>query len=208
MLRDEAVAVIAARCGNRTDLDARIVLELKLAQGRLESDGFLPFFLVSELASASTTNGQEQITFPTTFLRELDPDDSVFLIFDADGNEYDLRKADYQWMRRELDPTGRPSHYTILGKYFRLRPVPDAVYSLQFMFYQQDTVLDTNIENQWLKYAPNLLIAEAGARVAAFIGNQQAQQLFTSEIAIEQARLVNAETARREANRDRTMGDD
>lgn len=175
MTRDEAVSHIQMQMGFRTSLSSSIILQLQLAQTTLESNPTLPWFLVSEDSYVRTEVDEDRIPLPTDFLLETDaavlryvPDDIT-----ATNPEVDLVKDEYDVLRKNyLDSTtgtiqvGAPQAYCILGGYFRIFPTPDDDYLLRMIYYAEDDALDTNVENQWLKYIPKLLMGVAGKQMS------------------------------------------
>lgn len=210
MLRDDAIDLVAYRLGNRTDLDARILAEMKLTQAMLENNwqsSEMPWFLLNELgeqASTTTVNGQERLEVPEDFLRE--PEDGALWVQDTDSRWYGLCKYDLDYLRKHTSSSGLPRGYALTGKYFRFYPVPDAEYPIRMLYYAADTVLDSNVENNWLKYAPELLIAATGARIAFYIQNKLVAELFLKQRDTAIQAVINASTARDVANRQEFMG--
>jgi len=165
MLRDDAVAIVKRRLGNRIGtLDAAIIDEMKLAQTIFEHDAFLPWFLLTELTTISTVASQERIAVPTNFLRETER--GGFLIMDAENTWQQVLKDDYSALRAVNQSEGLPTHYALTGVNFRLFPTPDQAYVLNLIYFAQDAVLSTNVENQWLKWAPDLFIAQTAFQMA------------------------------------------
>jgi len=210
MLRDEAVDIIADRLGNRTDLDTRIIAEMQLSQTMLEQTWGatdMPWFLLKELgeqASTSTVAGQERLEVPSDFLRE--PEGGALWVQDTDGTWSGLCKHDIDFLRKHESATGLPRGYALVGKYFRFYPTPDAAYSVRMLYYASDTVLSSNVTNSWLTYAPELLIASTGARIAYYIQDQQVAQLFLAQREIAFRAVISASIARDSANRQEFMG--
>ena len=73
-----------------------------------------------------------------------------------------LPKDSLEILRDTYPGEGTPKAYALDNRYYRIFPTPDASYKLKHIYYKQDTSLSTNIENQWLKYAPFLMIGVAG----------------------------------------------
>src|SRR5688572_12731232 len=92
MTRDEAVALIAFRLGDRTDLNDRIIAEMRLAQTELELGPTLPWFLLTEMATATLYEGDDTMALPADFLREVDEDESALWFYKVDAD------SDYQWV--------------------------------------------------------------------------------------------------------------
>ena len=186
MLRDAAVSLIALRLGNRTDLNDQIIAEMQLVQETLERSPLMPFFLLTEMATAQTVTDIERVALPTDFLQE----------YEAGALWYYAASGDTLWtplIKRALEDfkgaeltSGAPQYYAVTGEYFRIAPIADAAYDIKMLYYAQADVLDTNIENGWLKYAAEWIIAETGTRIAAYIQNDKMISVF----------MQNAQTAK------------
>jgi len=202
MTRDEVVTMLKARLSrfNDTTLDAKVILELKAAQSRLEGMAVLPWFLVSERATTETIAGDERVQVPDDMIREVD--EAALYYRAANGAEYPLRKMDREDLAGRYAAEGDvPRAYALQGEYFRLRPVPSKQITLVMSYYKKDEVLDDDIENGWLRHYPDLLMAEAGIILAAgYTKNKEALQLFTSMRSSELDRLMRNEQARKDAN--------
>jgi|SRR5687768_738546 len=211
MTRDEAIALLKYRLGNRTDLDARILLEMVYAQEyKLEGTGaFLPWFLETELATITTIAGEERILLPDDFLGEVE--DQALWLYDEDSATpwTELRKNDYDYLRVKYPATGLPKQYALLGDYFALFPVPDDSYTIKMRYYaKDDSLASDNIENKWLKHAGDLLIAETGLIMAGHIFNTDLQAQFEKDASVARQRLYTKHEARRHSNRTYGMGED
>jgi hypothetical protein len=204
MLRDAAVDIIAKRLGQRSGLDAQILAEMKLKQIALERSPFLPWFLV-QCTSFSCGIGQEYAQPAATFLREVDA--GSLWIQATDGAWSVLNKDDFDQLVAYFGvtyplTTGYPTHYALLFNIvskFYLFPVPDANYGMRLWAFMQDAVLETNIENNWLKYAPDLLISETGMVMARFLRDEAAVKLFNDDRKEALARLMADNEARIQA---------
>lgn len=146
--------------------DEMLLVEMNLAQKRLEEEACLPWFLISEMATEQTVPHDERVQLPDTFIRELETD-SLWLVEDS-GKLLPLGKAPLDALRERFADVGeaKPRGYAISGNYFRLRPVPDTIYNLRMSFFEHDASVVKDVENRWLKYETDLLIAEAGQVVA------------------------------------------
>lgn len=210
MDRDSAIDLLLQRLQRvgDTDVQARILSEMQYVQDYvLEGGEFLPWFLLSENLSVNTTASEERITLPTNFLREYEG--GALWVFDPSESQYiELKKDDYDFLLNRY-PTELeiPKAYALDGFYFRLKPTPDIVYTLRIKCFLKDTVLTSNIENNWLKYAGDWLMAETGARVASFhIRNSKLADEFKSEAATAKNRVFVFNEARKHANRRYVMG--
>lgn len=212
MLRDDAIALLADRF-NRSDLTTRAIAEMQMAQIQLEGLDFLPWFLLTEMATAITTVFEERLAVPTDFISEPDEDETALWTTDLTVSpplRSDLAKGTYAALvAKYKDSTyGKPLEYALVGRYFRLRPIPDAVYTVQFLYYAGGLLLTANIENVWLKYAPDLLIALTGMLLARYPSDTDRFAMFAADYKIALDGLKRLDVARREANLERIMGDD
>lgn len=169
MDRDTAVSRLQRRLGFRTDLEAAIIDELQQAQIEHEEE-FLaspPWFLLEEISSASTVAGEERLPVPENFLQECEQ--GTLWVYDSSEDDpwIELPKGFYENLKAYYTTQERPKRYSLVGPYFRLHPTPDKVYTIRLLYYKRDATLTSNIENQWLKYAPGVLMYSAGIAIAA-----------------------------------------
>ncbi len=216
MTRDEAVSAIQMQLAFRTTLSSEIVTMLQLAQQELELAPTLPWFLISEDSYQDTSDGEQRVPIPVDFLDETD--EAVLRYVpttpSADDPEVDLFKDDYDSLRKAyMDTTtgtiqtGPPEAYALLGSYFRIFPTPDDTYRLRMIYYAQDDVLDSNVENQWLKYVPQLLMGRAGKKIALGpLRDQVAYSIFDSWEKTGQASLILREVTRDLSNKTLQVG--
>jgi hypothetical protein len=226
MTRDEAITLILNRTGQRggavspvdSVLQAQVLVEMKFMQEELErtDSGLMPWFLEQEYTDASfkTAAATTTVALPTGFLRELDEVRVALFYQDTtvSGDQWiPIPKADYDELKEEFggDSNGKPQGYCLLGENIRLFPTPDAEYPLKLLAYIGDTVLSTNIENKWLKYAGKLLIGKTGFVVAGFgVRDEGATAFFMKMEGEGRDALIKANTARAEAGRGRQQGED
>lgn len=202
MDRSAAVSIIKGRLArwNDTVLTDYIVTELQAAQQRAEMHAPLPWFLLTESTYTTTTIDDERVELPSDFLREAEED--AFWIEDEDGNDVLLRKDDYYAIKQRWPDSGRPRRYALVGRYLRLRPLPDAAYTVRMIYYGKDALLTTDVENKWLEHAPEVLIAEAGYIIAArYVRNDAAAQEFKMDLARAWKEVEIMNQARLDANR-------
>lgn len=207
MLRDGAVSLIKRGLGYRSTGDADIVETMQFVQTTLEHEAVLPWFLISELLSIATVTNEQRVLMPTGFLREIEEgalwrhDSSV-----SPAKWTELKKDDFDFLQVKQQGAGPPQWYSLMGQYFRLYPTPDAVYPLKLVCYLADADLSTNIENLWLKHAPDILIADTGKGLAADLGNKDALKRYGTDSLIAHARLNTETEARMHANRSYAVG--
>ncbi len=218
MTRDEAVAMIKLQLGFRSNQDANIVTCLKLAQTQLELQPVRPWFLISEDNYAVLTPDEQRLALPTDFLEEVEDAVLRYVPDDAESvaDEIDLVKDDYDVLRKNyrnwVNPvnglaTGAPEAYCLLDGYFRFFPTPDAAYTVHMIYYAGATVLDSNVENAWLKHAPLALMGKAGKMIAVGpLRDATAAQVFADWEAQGSLALHGRNISREQANHTRQIG--
>ena len=213
MIRDTAVDLLMKRLGNRKDAALRdtIISEMVYVQeDMLEQDPTLPWFLVSELADATTTVDDDRVVLPGDFLQEFE--DGALYVLDDSGTELELFREDWDYLKQKVTGSGRPRYYDLVGDYIMLRKVPDEQYTLKMRYYKKAASLagtygdSANIENKWLEYASALLIAETGVVVAAqHLQSDKMAQLFMKQADLARNQLLRKNTAMAESNKSRLM---
>lgn len=205
MTRDEGVALIKQQLAFKQTLDSVIVQNMKFAQTTLETSPEKPWWLISEEATVNTTSSEERVLVPVTFLHEVNEARLVYrpATF-PDSKEVSLQKEDYDQLKIDFEdvPSGPPQAYALLGGYFRMFPLPDAIYQLRMIFYEQDTVLTANVENGWLKNNPMLLLGSTLKLVAGPIRDQVAMKTADDWIKVGLTTLTAQTVAREMGNRD------
>jgi hypothetical protein len=209
MTRDEAVARIQRQLGQRNDKATDIIDELKNAQTFYERWTRLPWFLVDEMHRIQTGDGEERIPVPDDFLREYEKGTLWYwndTTTDSAEVWTNLAKEDIDYLRETLPGEGAPEAYTIGGDYFRIFPTPDAQYWIKMIYYKEDLPLDDNIENDWLKWQPDLLTGYAGRMIANSLYNDRARGYFTEMEVAARDLMVKHSEAREHENRRYIMG--
>jgi len=208
MLRNTAVRLLAQRLNNRTDLDEAIIQEMQLAQEmRMEQGGrFTPWFMVTEYATKLTDPQENRIPVPDDFVIELE-EEPVWVLA-TDGVWKPLTKKGEGALQQYFGETLQllPTHYALEGDHFTLFPVPDQAYQVRFRYGARQAPLTTNIENSWLKFAPDLMIGEVGEAVAMHVmQNDKLAAGFTKTKNEAWERLFIMNEARIHANRSYQM---
>ena len=219
MIRSEAEDQIRETLGRTgTDLRTEIIFAMNLAKRQLEGAPELPWFLLTEVSSVTCTAGDERLQVPTKFLREAEEDSGLFIYntSDLDADNPDewiaLQKWDNETLRDNYsDQTvalDQPTHYALVGDYFKLYPVPDEAYTLKMIYYSQDTDFSSgsDTENEWLKWAPDVIIGKAGKWVATRKRDIKARKMFEEDYREALARMMIENEARRQANWTQGMG--
>lgn len=213
MTGEQMFNLMMGRLGKRTNpnLRATCVLEAQYVQEfELESAPVLPWFLITENASATLTVNERRVEVPTDFLRELEEEGELEIVL-SDGTRRTLKKKTWDenlnWHGAEATADA-PENYSLVGKYFMIFPLPTLALSLRMRYYAKDTlVADSSVETLWLKYAADLLLSKAGYRVSSFhLRDTEKAAEFAADITRAEKRLSDVETARAEANLSRKMG--
>lgn len=179
MNRGEVIDEIAYRLGNRTDLRNRIIDSMDQAQRYvLERQTVLPWFLISENLATDTTPDEPRLEVPHGFLREVE-EGAVWRWAEPEDDSgkpwVELVKQPHDKLRSALGEDnvmpwkGKPTHYALIGKYFLLAPVPDAVYRIYTRAYQEELLpselASDSKTNGWMEYEAELLVAETVVRM-------------------------------------------
>lgn len=224
MTRDEAVALVLARCVRTGDTALQTIAQTEMRfaiEQVLEKRATLPWFLRYGFLAMTASEGNPLVAVPTdvggdtgrNFLREVDEDGSLWIL-PADGSKYtQLVKDDYdalynQYGSEETASRGIPRFYALSGSNFRLVPTPDADYTLRGDFYIRDTRLTSNIENNWLAEAADLVIAETGIILAGqYLHDDMLLKMFGAAKQEAERRLWQANEARMHSGRQYEGGD-
>ena len=212
MLRDDALTLLEGRLGNRTNMRATLILEMRQAQETaLERNGiFYPWFLETGIITIGTTTAAvETLALPSNWLAEIE--EQSMWIFDsgADVPYVELRKGAYDVALQRFTTDDQPQRYSLNKNNLLLKPTPDKGYVIQTRYFAVDDVLSTNIENDWLKYASDWLIAETGIIIARdHIQNDQMAQRFIAAATRARDRVFIENEARQHVGRVYGMGED
>ena len=199
----QMLQILRYRLGNRTDLDSRIELEIAFAQSDMEQNFgsvTMPWFLYK---SATLTGLTGTATLPADFLRE---QDDGSLLYSADGVTWTkMNKVFPEEMQDALLGNCRPDGivYAITGNQLEIYPSPPGEYSVRLPYFaSQPTLSSTNSSNAWSNYAPELLVASAGEKLAKYIHDANLAQLFAAEKQDSRQAVVTATEQRNLANID------
>lgn len=206
MDRDTIVARVHKRLGNRTGLDTDIQNEIKLTQETLERGLELPWFLKTNDATLVTVADTATVALPSDYLR--DTDENPLWIEDSNGDWNIVLKERFDVLKAtnyENNPA-LPKNYALIRDDIHLFPTPDAVYSLDLYYFGADTTVTSNIENQWLKYAPALIINSVGLEIAEYSRDSGAIAYFTPKVVNAMDMLMRENISRDEAGAKPTMG--
>lgn len=181
MNRDEAVARIAQGLSFRTGQSENIKQRLEEARVNLEMGKTLPWFLLVEDAELTLAAGANTIALPEGFIRHAKFERLRYTPVDSDSplvvpwKSLDDAIATYG----DLE-SGGPVVAVLRKDEIRVFPTADTEYTLLWSYYKHSDALDgANIDtNAWLLNCPDVLIGEAGWRLAADLKDQAAMQKF------------------------------
>ncbi len=178
MTRDQAVALIQEELGFRSDLAANIVGRMKQAQRLLEHGRSLPVFLLEQDASIVAAAGSAEVALPTGFIRW--KQDEGLRYTTTTGSFVKLEKVPLDiGAARFLDADdGKPLAYTLRKDTIKVYPDRDQAYTLTASYYKEAVALDSNIENEWLAHAPDVLVGRAGMFMCGPLRNDAAMARF------------------------------
>ncbi|NIS77756.1 MAG: hypothetical protein GTO00_09120 [Deltaproteobacteria bacterium] len=201
MLRDNAVSLIQQGLGFRSDLSTQIITMMQYVQEDvLEERPTLPWFLLEEFSEAETTANEERLLLPADFLGEYEEGTLWLYTPTADpGDQWQDIPKDFL-DNIKTGETGSPEAYALTNKYFRLAPIPDAVYKIKMVYYKKGQSLATNIENEWLANAGDLLINLTGQYMAEDVGNDKALAKFNARVVTAEDRFFRENEERKHTN--------
>lgn len=221
MTRDQIISNVLSRLGERgkdVRLQQASVLELQNVQrDRLESADFKPWFILSDFEYTMTTVADQRVALPTYFLEEYE-EGSLLYRPDVNTAWLPLVKGDLdqtQGYRRMTGwPPGIARSYSLVGLNFVLEVPPLVSYQLAMLYYKAEPVLPEPylqpgpvVTNKWMTFAPEWLMCELGALLAAYhIRDPDAAGAFRQDADKAKQRLFVQHIARAEANAERIMG--
>lgn len=191
MNRSAAVTEIKRGVGFRPTQEPTILSALQEAQRILETGRTLPEWLIVYDADITVTADNPNFALPSDFLRLHEDYDlyytntgnarvflprkdsrEAYLAFISDGSEdaiADTSNSPYPkvWVRR-----GKTAGY--------FYPTPTTSFTAKLTYYKKAQVLTSDIENEWLANAPDLIIGLAGIQVAGILRDKDAMAQFTT----------------------------
>lgn len=208
---------IAERIGYRTDTSTltQIVTEMSLVQRTILEDGRLtPWFLRKLDADLTLLVSARTLAIPTDFI-VMDSKAGFWHYLSTAGADAryvkKLVKDDWDVLINTYQETDgiAPLGYEMDRTNFHIFPKNNSAGSLTFKinYYARETdVADGDIENDWLVFAEDLMIAEVGFRMAKRLRDTALQAEFTSEIGEARTRLSASEVEREMSDNDHQMG--
>ena len=157
---------------DRSDLDDRIPEFIQLAEARHRRD--FKIRRMETRVTANTIADTEYYSLPDNFVAmrniQLNTDPKTSL-------EY-LTPEQMDRVRAGSN-TGKPKAYSIIGNNFQLRPIPDAVYQIEMLYYKYFTALsDSNTTNDMLTYHPDLYLYGALVEAEPYLQNDKRIQTW------------------------------
>ena len=157
---------------DRSDLDDRIPEFIQLAEARHRRD--FKIRRMETRVTANTIADTEYYSLPDNFVAmrniQLNTDPKTAL-------EY--LTPEQMDRVREGSNTGKPKAYSIIGNNFQLRPIPDAVYEIEMLYYKYFTALsDSNTTNDMLTYHPDLYLYGALVEAEPYLQNDKRIQTW------------------------------
>ena len=157
---------------DRSDLDDRIPEFIQLAEARHRRD--FKIRRMETRVTANTIADTEYYYLPDNFVAmrniQLNTDPKTSL-------EY-LTPEQMDRVRAGSN-TGKPKAYSIIGNNFQLRPIPDAVYEIEMLYYKYFTALsDSNTTNDMLTYHPDLYLYGALVEAEPYLQNDKRIQTW------------------------------
>lgn len=210
MLRSEAITIIKRGLGFRQTQDAAIIAALKQAQRDLELGRTLPDWLLVYDAPITVVGNVATAALPERFLRFHEEYQMYYL--NSDGKPVGLpvrrpEEAYDAYGTQEHAPPVYPSVVVLRGDgMVTFVPVPTVSFTARLTYYRGAEVLDSELENAWLKRAANYLIGLAGTMVAGDLRDAGAQQKFASMAQIGQRGYIGDVVETELAGRPLIMG--
>jgi hypothetical protein len=158
----------------RSDLSAQIPDFIRFAEIRLARE--LRTRLMLKSATAPTVGNDARVALPTDFLeiRELFVQGNPRLPVTYLSPSAFTRDA-------RADESGSPVFYTVLASEFQFAPIPDAVYTLEILYYAKPPVLSsTNASNVFLANYPDALLYGALLEAEPYLINDARSQTWAT----------------------------
>lgn len=150
---------------DRPDLTNIIPTLITMGEYRLQRDLRIRQMLV--VATATTTSGDSTVGLPTNFLEMRDIHVKSTPLMDL---KYLAPNIFYNNAR--TTESGLPIHYTVLGAEMQVAPIPDAVYTVQMLYYAKPSVLsDSNPSNVFLANCPDALLYATLGEASPYLMN-------------------------------------
>ena len=190
MIGSEAVARIARGVAFRTNVDGLALQYLQEAQRYYEMGKTLPWFLVVEDAEVVLIPGQASYPLPPDFIRQYEDEPLRYAPTVIPGTiEPPAEVVPTRVLRKGFPDAieaygdarnASPKVYVLRSNSLYFFPTPSQVDTLKWSYYAKADVIAMSAENVWLKNAPELLIGEAGLRLASDLRDADGAKRFTA----------------------------
>ena len=216
-----AISRIQRRLGFRgaNFKSADILEELNDAQDLLQRRKTLPWFLLEEEQTITSTANVPTISLPTGFIFEAQDAgwryqvvptdisaDSLFLQkvpFDEGFRRHSVQSEQDALQDSDNDS---PTMYALRKEDIYLFPTPTEAITFVGSYYKFDDAITADAENRWLANFPLLLVGHAGFNMAMALRDKEAIQIFDTMIKVWEDALSAAIADRELANRPIQMG--
>jgi hypothetical protein len=158
----------------RSDLTTQIPDFIRFAEIRLGRE--LRTRLMLNSATAPTIANDARTALPTDFLEIRD-------LFIQGNPRRPLSYMSPSAFSREAkaDIIGLPVFYTLLSSEFKFAPIPDAIYTLEILYYAKPTFLSTaNTSNVFLANYPDALLYASLIEAEPYLINDARSQLWST----------------------------
>jgi len=151
----------------RSDLTDQIPTFIQLAENRLRRD--LRIRQMLQVVTINTVANDPTVNMPTDYLQMRDlhikTNPVQSLTYQSPSNFYRNTNSSI---------TGVPFQYTVLASEFQFAPIPDAIYTLQLIYYATPPYLTTsNTSNVFLVNCADLLLYGALGEAEPYLMNDQ-----------------------------------
>jgi hypothetical protein len=168
MIRSEAIAIVKNRLGRRSDLDAEILSEIQLTQKKLERDTLRPWFL-ARTENVLLATAADSLAVPAGFL---DFPDWGGLWWEntaaTDAARWQpIRRAFLSDLVDESPVPGAPGWFEMVGSNFLFNVAASQDFTIRQIYWGKEPSLANDIENEWLVWAADLVIAETARQLAS-----------------------------------------
>jgi|TARA_R100000458_G_scaffold54828_1_gene58244 hypothetical protein len=159
---------------DRSDLDDRIPEFIALAEARHRRDFKLR--RMETRVTANTIADTEYYSLPDNYIAmrniQLNTDTKTPLEY-LTPEQMDRIKGG--------SSKGKPKAYSIMGNTFQLRPIPDAVYEIEMLYFKYFTALsDSNTTNDMLTYHPDIYLYGSLVEAEPYLQNDKRVQTWAA----------------------------
>jgi len=159
---------------DRTDLTDKIPEFIALAESRHRRD--FKIRRMETRVTASTIINTEYYTLPENYVAmrniQLNTETKTALEY-LTPEQMDRVRAG--------STTGKPKAYSIIGNDIQLRPIPDAIYEIEILYFKHFTSLsDSNTTNDMLTYHPDIYLYAALVEAEPYLNNDKRIQTWAA----------------------------